>query len=92
MTPNTIPPERLERFGVGPAKLLQYAGLKEEYYLADFHPRRDRARAARCRPAARVLVIVRPPPEVTLYHRLLHEVFPRVLERLGPRPAGPMPS
>ena len=26
------------RFGVGPEKLVQYPGLKEEYYLADFEP------------------------------------------------------
>ena len=43
MTPDAIPPERLERFGVGPGKLVQYAGLKEEYYLSDFTP--DPARA-----------------------------------------------
>ena len=31
-------------------------------------------------------MIVRPPPEVTLYHRLSNELFPRVLERLGRDP------
>ena len=85
MTPDTIPPERLERFGVGPAKLVQYAGLKEEYYLADFEPddgELDRLGVDR----ERVVVIVRPPPEVTLYHRLSNELFPRVLERLGRDP------
>ena len=40
MTPDTIPPERLPRFGAGPDKLVQYPGLKEEYYLADFSPTR----------------------------------------------------
>src|SRR3954465_2495796 len=38
LTPDRIPPERLERYGVGPGKLVQYPGLKEEYYLADFEP------------------------------------------------------
>ena len=38
--PDAIPPERLRRFGVGPDKLVQYPGLKEEYYLADFEPDR----------------------------------------------------
>ena len=82
MTPDTIPPERLERFSVGPDKLVQYAGLKEEYYLADFTPdpsELDRLGVER----GRVIVIVRPPPEVTLYHRLSNELFPQVLERLG---------
>ena len=62
MTPDSIPPERLRRFGVGPEKLFQYPGLKEEYYLADFEPdaggaatrsastgARDRGRAAAAR-------------------------------------------
>src|ERR687890_307332 len=38
MVPEAIPPERLARYGVGPAKLRRYPGLKEEYYLADFTP------------------------------------------------------
>ena len=85
MTPDTIPPERLERFGVGPRKLVQYAGLKEEYYLADFAP--DAGELERLGvDRGRVVVIVRPPPEVTLYHRLSNDLFPQVLERLGRDP------
>src|SRR5205814_1815865 len=38
VVPDSIPPERLERYGAEPPKLLQYPGLKEEYYLADFEP------------------------------------------------------
>src|SRR5919108_2440870 len=38
LTPDTIPPDRLQRFGAGPEKLVQYPGLKEEYYLAEFQP------------------------------------------------------
>src|SRR3954469_10146704 len=41
MTPDTIPPTRLRRYGGGPEKLRQYPGLKEEYYLADFEPDRE---------------------------------------------------
>ena len=36
--PEAIPPERLVRYGAKPRKLRRYAGLKEEYYLADFQP------------------------------------------------------
>ena len=82
MTPDAIPPERLERYGVGPDKLVQYAGLKEEYYLSDFAPdpgEFDRLGVDR----EKVVVIVRPPPEVSLYHRKSNQLFPRVLERLG---------
>src|SRR6267378_6473493 len=38
VVPDTIPPERLARYGATPPKLLQYPGLKEEYYLSDFEP------------------------------------------------------
>src|SRR4051795_9457726 len=84
MTPDAIPPERLERYGVGPDKLVQYPGLKEEYYLADFTP--DEGELERLGvDRARVVVIVRPPPDVSLYHRKSNRLFPRVLEHLGSR-------
>src|SRR4051794_39994522 len=68
MFPDTVPPERLRRFGVGPEKLFAYPGLKEEYYLADFEP--DPAVPADLGvDETRVVVIVRPPPDVSLYHR-----------------------
>ena len=38
LVPEAIPPERLARYGARPPKLVQYPGLKEEYYLADFEP------------------------------------------------------
>jgi uncharacterized protein len=81
MVPDTIPPERLDRYGAR-GKVRGYAGLKEEYYLADFAP--DPAVLAelgvdRDRP----LVVVRTPPEVSLYHRFENPLFRRVLERLA---------
>jgi uncharacterized protein len=82
MTPDAIPPERLRRYGVGPRKLAQYPGLKEEYYLADFEPD-ERVLDAVGVDRARVLVVMRPPPEVTLYHRVENELFPEVIRRLG---------
>ena len=82
MVPESIPPERLRRYGVGPDKLVQYPGLKEEYYLADFEP--DREQFARLGvDEQRVVVIVRPPPDVSLYHRKSNRLFPQVLEHLG---------
>jgi uncharacterized protein len=36
VVPDSIPGERLARYGAVPPKLLRYPGLKEEYYLADF--------------------------------------------------------
>ena len=84
ITPDAIPPGRLARFGATDGKLLQYPGLKEEYYLADFRP--DPTILTRLRvDAERVVVVVRPPPDVSLYHRRSNPLFPRVLSYLGDR-------
>jgi uncharacterized protein len=82
MTPDAIPPERLARYGVGPAKLAQFPGLKEEYYLADFEPDPGMLDALGV-DRQRVLVVVRPPPDVSLYHRKSNPLFPQVLARVG---------
>jgi predicted glycosyltransferase len=82
VVPEAIPVERMARFGVRPPKLLQYPGLKEEYYLYDFEPD----------PAVldvlgvdgeRTLVVVRTPPDVSLYHRRSNPLFPQMLDFLG---------
>jgi predicted glycosyltransferase len=81
VVPEAIPPERLYRFGAR-GKLRRYPGLKEEYYLADFQPDAavlDDLRLDR----ERTLVVVRTPPEVSLYHRFENPLFRRVLERLA---------
>ena len=58
-----------------------YEGLKEEYYLADFEPDPgvlEELGLDRARP----IVVVRTPPDVSLYHRFENDLFARVLERL----------
>ena len=82
VVPDAIPPARLERYGVRPPKLLQYAGLKEEYYLSDFEPD-PRVLDAWPIDPARTLVVVRTPPDVSLYHRRSNPLFPQVLAFLG---------
>ena len=82
VVPDAIPPERLERYGVRSPKLQRYEGLKEEYYLADFEPDRSVADALSL-DADRALVVVRTPPDVSLYHRHENPLFPQLLERLG---------
>ena len=82
MTPDAIPPERLRRFGVTEEKLRQYPGLKEEYYLADFKPDKTILEQLGV-DGGRVVVVVRPPPDVSLYHRKANPLFPRVLDHLG---------
>jgi predicted glycosyltransferase len=80
VVPDAIPRERLQRYGAR-HKLRPYEGLKEEYYLADFEP--DEGVLAQLGlDAARAIVVVRTPPEVSLYHRFASDLFAGVLERL----------
>jgi predicted glycosyltransferase len=82
VVPEAIPAERLARYGAEPPKLLQYEGLKEEYYLADFDP--DQAVLGEWSiDQRRALVVLRPPPDVSLYHRQSNPLFPQVLTYLG---------
>jgi predicted glycosyltransferase len=82
VVPEAIPPERLRPYGARPPKLIQYPGLKEEYYLTDFEPDRSLLSRFGVDPA-RVLVVLRPPPDVSLYHRHSNPLFPQTLEHLG---------
>jgi predicted glycosyltransferase len=82
VVPASIPPERLKSYGAVPPKLQQYPGLKEEYYLSDFEPDESILGDWSIDPA-RVLVVLRPPPDVSLYHRHSNPLFPMTLEHLG---------
>ena len=80
VVPEAIPPERLERYGAR-GKIHAYPGLKEEYYLADFEP--DPAVLGELGlDRGRPIVVVRTPPEVSLYHRFENPLFGKVLDRL----------
>ncbi len=83
--PDSVPAQRLRRFGVRPEKLHQYPGLKEEYYLSDFEPDPDALRRLGV-DEERIVVIVRPPPDVSLYHRKSNPLFPQVLAHVGSLP------
>jgi uncharacterized protein len=80
VVPDAIPPGRLRRYGAQ-HKLRQYEGLKEEYYLADFEPS-PTVLAELGLDRERPIVVVRTPPEVSLYHRFENDLFASVLERL----------
>ncbi len=82
VVPESIPVDRLARYGAVPPKLLQYPGLKEEYYLADFEADPGVLAALGIDPH-RVLVVLRPPPDVSLYHRHSNPLFPLTLHHLG---------
>src|SRR5207237_10337607 len=82
VVPESIPPERLAGYGATPPKLVQYPGLKEEYYLADFEPDRSVLDPFAVDPE-RILVVLRPPPDVSLYHRHSNPLFPQTVDFLG---------
>jgi len=85
VVPEVIPQGRLDRIGARSRKVRRYPGLKEEYYLHGFEPDAavlDRLAVDR----ARILAVVRTPPDVSLYHRHANALFAGVLERLGADP------
>ena len=82
VVPDAIPPDRLRPYGVKSPKLRRYPGLKEEYYLSDFEPDRSVLDQLGL-DSERTLVVVRTPPDVSLYHRTSNPLFPQVLDHLG---------
>jgi hypothetical protein len=81
VVPDAIPSARLRRYGAA-GKIHAYAGLKEEYYLADFEPQR-RVLDELGIDGRTPIVTVRTPPEVSLYHRFESDLFAAVLRRLA---------
>ncbi len=86
VVPEAIPPERLARYGAR-RKLRRYEGLKEEYYLSDFEPDEEVLRQLGL-DGERPLVVVRTPPELSLYHRFGNDLFAALLERLDAAAVG----
>jgi predicted glycosyltransferase len=85
VVPEAIPQERLDGIGASARKVRRYPGLEEEYYLAGFEPDATVLDALGL-DRSRVLVVLRTPPEVSLYHRRENPLFANVLERLGGDP------
>lgn len=84
LVPDAISEEALAGFGMRPPKLVRYPGLKEEYYLADHVP--DHTVATELGLDGRIVAVLRPAPEVTLYHRgRSTELFSAVLAELSHR-------
>ena len=84
VVPAAIPPERLAPYGAKPPKLLQYPGLKEEYYLARLRARPRRALAVGDRSSPRADRAAAA-ADVSLYHRHSNPLFPLTLQFLGSR-------
>ncbi|OLE30528.1 MAG: hypothetical protein AUG43_03095 [Actinobacteria bacterium 13_1_20CM_3_68_10] len=82
LVPDAIPAERLEPYGARPPKLVQYPGLKEEYYLGDFEPD-ESVLGELGLDRERVVSVVRTAPSYALYlGGSENELLPRVLRRL----------
>ena len=82
LVPAAIPEAALARYGMRPPRLVRYPGLKEEYYLADHVLDPDVGEVLGL-DRKRVVAVVRPPPEVTLYHRgASTDLFAAALARL----------
>ena len=84
VVPDAIPPERLERYGVGPAQAPPLRGAE-----GGLLPRRPGAESGgagrprrRPRPRRRCPA---PAPDVSLYHRHANPLFPETLRALGSR-------
>ena len=85
VVPDAIPQQRLDRLGASASKVRRFAGLKEEYYLHGFEP--DPSVIVDLGlDHVRVLVVVRTPPDVSLYHRHGNPLLTDVLQRLGRDP------
>lgn len=82
VVPEAIPQDRLNALGARAAKVRRYPGLKEEYYLHGFEPDASVLEELAL-DRGRVVVVVRTPPDVSLYHRHENPLFAGVLERLA---------
>jgi len=83
LVPDAIPAERIARYGARPPKLVQYPGLKEEYYLADFEPDPAVLDALGVERDA-ILAVVRTAPSYALYlGGSENDLVPAVLRRLS---------
>lgn len=82
--PDAIPPQRLQRFGASEERVKQFPGLKEDYYLADFEPDSSILRRHGI-DGRRIVAAVRPPADISLYHRRSNPLFHQVLLHLGRR-------
>jgi predicted glycosyltransferase len=82
LVPDAIPLEAVTRHGAAPAKVVRYPGLKEEYALFGFAPDVSVRGSLGVRDDA-LLAVLRPPPELALYHRVGNPLFEEVLRRLA---------
>jgi len=84
IVPEAIPLVRLRPYGIAPERIVRYPGLKEEYYLHDFTADPDILPTLGV-DSRRIVVVLRPAPDVTLYHRIGNPLVDDILTALGSR-------
>ncbi|MDD5542166.1 MAG: DUF354 domain-containing protein [Acidobacteriia bacterium] len=85
IVPQAFPQGMLQRFGAGSKKVRRYSGIKEQIYLQDFEPEKDYA-ARLGLPRDKVLVVLRPPADWTVYHPKRNKLMDRLMEFLSADP------
>ena len=85
--PRRDPAGSSRRLGARSRKVRRYPGLKEEYYLHGFEPD-ESVLASLGVDRGRIVVVVRTPPDVSLYHRHGNQLFEEVLEQARTRRLG----
>jgi predicted glycosyltransferase len=78
IVPELFPARALRRAGARPRKVVRYPGFKEELYLGRFVPTDDVLRELNLDPA-RLIAVLRPPPQGALYHRGGNDHFEALL-------------
>ena len=88
IVPNSFPEAALTRFGVAPAKVRRYNGIKEDVYLANFVADQNfELELQRLGIAGGdILVTARPPASEALYHRFENQLFDQLIERVLENP------
>jgi predicted glycosyltransferase len=78
LVPNVFRKANLQQYGASLDKIVSYGGIKENVYLADFSPD-PRFLEYMGIPGDRILVTMRPPSEVSAYHRFKNPLFDKLL-------------
>ena len=82
LVPDAIPLAAVVAHGARPERVVRYPGLKEEYALWGFVADPAVRTELGVRPDA-LLAVLRPPPELALYHRGANPLFEQVLRALA---------
>lgn len=86
IVPAVFPESALRRYGARHRHVMRYPGLKEELYLEDLQPNGAVLDELKLDPE-RVIVVLRPPPDGALYHRMTNDRFAEILQLAADREA-----